>query len=386
MKIITTEELTNYKILPFNIYTEFGEQIFSSGEIITPGKLLQLKQLSIIYRDDNDELDEIDETENVDYNEENNDDVYVESYEELFSGDSSSSNHTNNLDAIFEEYAKQSKEKNKVVEVFDMNSNQVLKSNTIVDKISILNFKGLINKKSKIESQNQIKLKAFYHETITGMRDRSYAETTNLFLNIRDKILQDIIYRNIGAVYSSQIKLIGEYQKCHDLNVAILAGIITQKMGMNETMISDVVLAGLLHDIGKTKIDPDIVNKQNLSPSEQQTLQYHTSIGYKILKEDMELPENIAIVALEHHENNDGSGYPMNKSGDLISKESQIIHICNYFDNLCFNRTKTLIRNSKEAVRHLLELGTKYFMPEALYTFIHMFSYNDTTNFEDMIL
>lgn len=383
MKVITTEELINYKILPFNIYTEFGEQIFASGEILTPGKLLQLKQLSLIYRDSDLDFDENEENEIVDYPEENED--YAEEYEELYDG-YKTNNASNDLDAIFEEYAKQTKEKNKVVEVFDMNPNQVLKSNTIVDKISILNFKGLINKKSKIESQNQIKLKAFYHETISGLKYRPYAETTNLFLNIRDKILQDIIYRNNGAVYSSQIKLIGEYQKCHALNVAILAGVITQKMGMNETMVSDTVLAGLLHDIGKIKIDPDIINKQNPSPTEQQTLQYHTSIGYKMLKEDMELPENIAIVALEHHENNDGSGYPMNKSGDLIAKESQIIHLCNYFDNLCFNRTKTLIRNSKEAVRHLLELGTKYFMPEALYTFTHMFSYNDTTNFEDMIL
>ena len=43
------------------------------------------------------------------------------------------------------------------------------------------------------------------------------------FLNIRDKILQDIIYRSNSVVYSSQVKLIGEYQKCHALNVAILA-------------------------------------------------------------------------------------------------------------------------------------------------------------------
>lgn len=377
MKIVTTEELINYKILPFNIYTEFGEKIFSSGEILTPGKLLQLKQLSIIYRDDDNNL-EVDPNATDEYDSEG----YVEeSYTQT-----ERNNESTDIDAIFEEYTKIAKEKNKVVEVFDMNPNQVLKSNTIVDEISILNYKGPVNKKSKIDPQNQIKLKAFYHETISGISSRSYAETANLFLNIRDKILQDIIYRSNSVVYSSQVKLIGEYQKCHALNVAILAGIITQKMGMNETMISDAVLAGLLHDIGKIKIDPDIVNKQNPSPSEQQTLQYHTSIGYKILKEDLEMPENIALVALEHHENNDGSGYPMNKSGDLISKESQIIHICNYFDNLCFNRTKLLVKNTKEAVRHLLEMGTKYFMPEALYTFIHMFSYNDTTSFEDMIL
>jgi len=376
MKVVTTEELINYKILPFNIYSEYGEKIFSSGEILTPGKLLQLKQLSIIFRDEIDQIDLIQDEEqakSIDYEE-------IEDFSTPQKDDST------DLDKIFEEYSKLAKTKDKVIEVFDMNPNQVLKSNTIVDEVSIMNYKEPINKKSKIDPQNQIKLKAFYNETITGLSKRSYAETANLFLNIRDKILQDIIYRSNGIVYSSQIKLIGEYQKCHSLNVAILGGFIAQKMGLKESEISDIVLAGLLHDIGKTRLDIEITNKQNLSNQEQQQLKLHTVIGYRMLKEDFEMPENIALVAFEHHENNDGSGYPMNKSGDLISKESQIIHLCNYFDNLSFNRTNTLIKNSKEAVRTLLELGTKYFMPDALYTFIHMFSYNDTTNFEDMIL
>lgn len=375
MITVTTEELINYKILPFNIYSEFGEKIFSAGENLTPGKLLQLKHLNTLYRDEEESLDIIIDEE----------DTPIEIPEPK---EEDREYTKDDLDQLFEEYSKlATTSKERVVESFDMNPNQVLKSNTVVDEINILNYKGPINKKSKIEPQNQIKLKAFFNETITGMNNRSYAETANLFLNIRDKILQDIIFRNDNVVFSSQIKLIGEYQKCHSLNVAILAGSIARKMEMNESSISDMVLAGLLHDIGKTRLDPDILNKQtSLSNQEQKILQAHTQIGYRMLKEDLKMPENIALVALEHHENNDGSGYPMNKSGDFISKESQIIHICNHFDNLSFNRTPHLVKNSKDAIRVLLELGTKYFMPEALYTFIHMFSYNDTMNFEDMIL
>ncbi|MBR2526349.1 HD domain-containing protein [bacterium] len=375
MKTITTEELIKHKILPYNIYSEYGELIFEAGEILTPGKLLQLKQMSIIYRDDNSSLDIIDEAANTDVNEE----IEITSTDNEESGKSE-------LDLIFEEYAKIAQEKERVVENFDMNPNQTLKSNTVVDEVNIMNYKGPINKKSKIDPRNQIKLKAIYHETITGMSKRPYAETANLFLNIRDKILQDIIFRNRDVGYSSQLKLIGEYQKCHALNVAIMAGFIAQKMNYTDTAISDVVLSGLMHDIGKTRIDPDIAYKQALTNQEHQMFQLHTSIGYRMLKEDLEMPENIAIVALEHHENNDGTGYPMNKSGEQISSMSQIIHICNYYDNLCFNRTNYLVKSSKDALRRLLELGTKWFIPDALYTFIHMFSYNDTTNFEDLIL
>ncbi len=375
MKVVTTEELINYKILPYNVYSEFGEKLFSAGEVLTPGKLLQLKHLTTIFRDDEEQLDILPDEDEV-----------VKDYIPLKKETDEVEYTKNDLDKIFEEYSKAAQAKDRVVEDFNMNPNQVLKSNTIVDEINIMNYKGPINKKAKIDPQNQIKLKAFFHEIMSGISKRPYAETANLFLNIRDKILQDIIYRNDRIIYSSQIKLIGEYEKCHALNVSILSGFIAQKMEMSEAMVSDIVLAGLLHDIGKTRLDPDLVKKQSLSKQEQKELQMHTLIGYRMIKEDLKLPENIALVALEHHENNDGSGYPMNKSGDFISKESQIIHITNHFDNLTFNRTNHLIKNSKEAVRAMLELGSKYFMPEPLYKFTNMFSYNDTMNFEDMIL
>ena len=387
MITVTTEELINYKILPFNIYSEFGEKIFSAGENLTPGKLLQLKHLNVLYRDEEETLDIIVDEEDTPITipepKEEDKEYTKEDLDKIFDDYSK-----NSLDKIFDEYSQlATTSKERVVESFNMNPNQVLKSNTVVDEINILNYKGPINKKAKIEPQNQIKLKAFFNETITGISNRPYSETSNLFLNIRDKILQDIIFRNDNIVFSSQIKLIGEYEKCHSLYVAILAGSIAKKMEMNESSISDIVLAGLLHDIGKTRLDPDLLKKQTtLSKQEQKIIQAHTQIGYRMLKEDFKMPENIALVALEHHENNDGSGYPMNKSGDFISKESQIIHICNHFDNLSFNKTSHLVKNSKDAIRALLELGTKYFMPEALYTFIHMFSYNDTMNFEDMIL
>lgn len=375
MKVVTTEELINYKILPYNIYSEFGEKLFSAGEVLTPGKLLQLKHLTTIFRDDEEQLDILPDEDEV-----------VKDYIPLKKETDEVEYTKNDLDKIFEEYSKLAQAKDRVVEHFNMNPNQVLKSNTIVDEINIMNYKGPINKKAKIDPQNQIKLKAFFHEIISGISKRPYAETTNLFLNIRDKILQDIIYRNDRIIFSSQIKLIGEYEKCHALNVSILSGFIAQKMEMSEAMVSDIVLAGLLHDVGKTRLDPELIKKQSLSKQEQKDLQMHTLIGYRMVKEDLKLPENIALVALEHHENNDGSGYPMNKSGDFISKESQIVHIANHFDNLTFNRTNHLIKNSKEAVRAMLEAGSKYFMPEPLYKFTHMFSYNDTMNFEDMVL
>lgn len=351
MKTVSTEELINHKILPYNIYSEFGEKLFSAGEILTPGKLLQLRHINVLFRDD-----EIQETDEIEPKPE-------------------------------EKTEPKEVEKNDIiVETFDMKPSTILRNKLSVDDIDIMSYKGPINKKAKIDPQTQLKIKAFYNKILEMMNEKPPLEMLGMFANIRDKIMQDIISESNEVFLSSQLKLLGEYNRCHALNTAILSGAVAKKMGLSESTINDVVLAGLLHDIGKSTISPEILNKSNLTAQEQKTLQDHTKIGYKIIKIKMELPENIAKVALEHHENNDGSGYPNGKSGEKISVESRILSVCNYFDNLTSNRTGFKVRNTKEALRVMLGMGTQRFSAEALYTFIHMFSYNDTVNFEEMIL
>lgn len=359
MKLVSTEEIINYKILPYNIYSEFGEKLFLAGEVLTPGKLLQLRHMTVLYRDD--EVQSVPTEARV---------VEAKPVEAK----------------PVEKEVKPEKPK-VVVETFDMNpSSKITKTKLSVDDIDIMSYKGPVNKRAKIDPQTQIKIKAFYNNILEMMEEKPPLEMLGMFANVRDKIIQDIIFENNDVFLFSQLKLLGEYKKCHALNTAILSGAVAKKMGLNEDIINDVVLAGLLHDIGKTKIPQELLSKSNLSSYEHKTIQNHTRIGYKIIKHEMDLPENIARAALEHHENNDGSGYPMGISGDSINVETQIINVCNCFDNITSNRTEFNVKNTKEALRIMLQLGTRKFSAEALYTFIHMFSYNDTVNFEEMLL
>ncbi|MDD3436482.1 MAG: HD domain-containing protein [Candidatus Gastranaerophilales bacterium] len=352
MKLVSAEELINYKILPFNIYSEFGEKLFAAGEILTPGKLLQLRHINSLYRD-----------------------------EEIYQVDKK--NPETEKPKIKGEVSKTT---GMVVESFDMKPSTILKNKLSVDDIDIMNYKGPINKKAKIDPQTQLKIKAFYNQIISMMEEKSPLEMLGMFANVRDKIVQDILSESNAILFSSQLKLLGEYNKCHALNTAILSGAVAQKMSLTESTIYDVVLAGLLHDIGKCKVPTEILAKSNLTNKELAIFHNHTRIGYRIIKVEMELPDNIALVALSHHENNDGSGYPNGILGEVTNIETQIVNVCNYFDNLTSNRTHYKIKNTKEALRTMLEIGTQRFSAEALYTFIHMFSYNDTVNFEEMVL
>lgn len=353
MKIVSTEELINHKILPYNLYSEFGEKLFAAGEILTPGKLLQLRHMNILYRDD--DVQVVDEVA-----------VPLELEEEV-------------APQVVEE-------REMIVETFDMKPSTILRNKLSVDDIDIMGYRGPINKSARIDPQTQLKIKAFYNKIQEMMNEKPPLEMLGMYANIRDKIMQDIISESNEVFLSSQLKLLGEYNRCHALNTSILSGAVAKKMSLPENTIYDIVLAGLLHDIGKSTIPQELLHKNNLTSQEQKIIQDHTKVGYKIIKIKMELPENIARAALDHHENNDGSGYPNGKSGERINVESRIINVCNYFDNLTSNRTPFKVRNTKEALKVMLSMGTQRFAAEALYTFVHMFSYNDTVNFEEMIL
>lgn len=377
MKMVSTEELINHKILPYNIYSEFGEKLFAAGELLTPGKLLQLRHMDVLYRDE--------ETKNQT--------PVVEPVKEIENEPESIKQTEPPKEKTQVSDTPPLREKPQVpvkheiiVETFDMKPSTILRNKLSVDDIDIMGYRGPINKKAKIDPQTQLKIKAFYNKTLEMMEEKKPLEMLGMFANVRDKIVQDILTESNEVFFSSQLKLLGEYNKCHALNTAMLCGAVAKKMDLSENAIHDIVLAGLLHDIGKSKIPQDLLNKTNLTNQELKIVQDHTRIGYKIMKAEMGLPEHIARVALEHHEHNDGSGYPVGKSGDRISVESQIISVCNYFDNLTSNRTHHQVKNTKEALRVMLKLGTQRFSAEALYTFIHMFSYNDTVNFEEMIL
>jgi len=134
-----------------------------------------------------------------------------------------------------------------------------------------------------------------------------------------------------------------------------------------------------------TEIAKEILEKTSLSQQDNKLFQKHTHMGYKILKYEMGLPEDICLVALEHHENNDGSGYPFKLSGEQISKLTRVVGLCSFFDDLTSNRTVHKVKNTKEALRIMLEVGTKKFFPELLYQFVNMFNYNDLESYDEMI-
>ena len=375
MQLVSVNELADQKIFSVDLYNEDGEKLFSAGEIITPGKLMQLRSLDAVYS----KVDGEEEKKTLKSAGEDTDDLSIQEKENKPSDTlKTGTKKQESLPEAEEEDETFSKDEFSTEEDDDDD----VSDNVLEIEIDEQLFNKQINLYSIITSENQIKMKKSFKRAMNDFKRKTSVKKVDLFLKTRDLILETIIPVLDTMIYKSQLKIIGEYDDVHGLNVAIMAAALTIKMKMTESEVNDIVLAALLHDIGKTRIDESILKKTNLSTQDVNLLNLHTQIGYKILHKDFHLSEPICKVALEHHENNDGSGYPYGISGDLIGLPSQIVNICNFYDNLTSERLNYPVKNTKDALKIILEIGSKNFLSGILYTFINMTNYNDSRPFK----
>jgi putative nucleotidyltransferase with HDIG domain len=130
-----------------------------------------------------------------------------------------------------------------------------------------------------------------------------------------------------------------EYTYTHSVNVALLAMMIGNWMKLPELDIYQLGCAGLLHDIGKAKIEDDVLNKPSkLSAEEFARMKRHTIEGFKLLCEIPGLPGDVMFAALSHHERFDGQGYPLELKGEHTHLYARIIAVADVYDAMTSKR------------------------------------------------
>jgi len=124
----------------------------------------------------------------------------------------------------------------------------------------------------------------------------------------------------------------------HSLNVALLCSIVGTWLKLDEEEKSTLTIAGMLHDIGKTKVPPEILYKEGkLTDEEFGEVKNHTIYGYRMLK-NSKLPKAVRLAALMHHEKSDGRGYPLGAKADSIDKITSIVSICDIYEAMTADR------------------------------------------------
>jgi len=110
-------------------------------------------------------------------------------------------------------------------------------------------------------------------------------------------------------------------------------------MKLSKKQCKNVFWAGLLHDIGKTKLNQRILNKkEKLTAEEFEYIKQHVTLGVEFLRK-YKVSKDIYKVVEQHHEHDDGSGYPNGLKGDEISLEAKLLRYADVYDALTSNRS-----------------------------------------------
>ncbi|AEG60820.1 HD-GYP domain-containing protein [Desulforamulus ruminis] len=130
-----------------------------------------------------------------------------------------------------------------------------------------------------------------------------------------------------------------DYTFAHSVNVCILSLMVGITLNFSREALALLGIAALLHDLGKVNIPDRILNKPaNLTPEEYEIMRKHTLYGYEIIQSAKGFDATTAVIALQHHECYDGSGYPQGISGEAFLEMAQIVGIADKFDALTANR------------------------------------------------
>lgn len=143
--------------------------------------------------------------------------------------------------------------------------------------------------------------------------------------------------------------------------------------GLNEDEVELILYASPLHDIGKVAIPDQILLKPGrFTPEEFEIMKLHSTLGGKMLESDGHYPviEAGRIIALQHHEKVDGTGYPRGLSGDEIHIYARIVSIADVFDALSSERVYKQAFSIDKTVEILLEGSGTHFDPKLVSLFV----------------
>ena len=216
-----------------------------------------------------------------------------------------------------------------------------------------------VKSENKSINAKEIKNISKYKQEISREFDEFHNDMKSLFIeleqnnsnNLKDdfrKFLNKINNRLMNNALITDMDLINEVVKeqkvedylfNHSVNVAIIGNLIGKWFDLGKEDIKILTLGGLVHDIGKLKIDKKILDKpEKLTEEEFEEVKKHPSYTHKILTEMGYNEEKLLRAVTLHHEREDGTGYPLGIKSKNIPIHSKIIAIADIFDAMTSNR------------------------------------------------
>jgi len=177
-------------------------------------------------------------------------------------------------------------------------------------------------------------------------------------------IVDEVAHNRDIMVNIIDIRAYDDYTYSHSLNVAVLSVVMGTMLGLNRKQLHDLTMGALLHDTGKMFIKKEILNKPaRLTPEEFEEIKTHSERGYRYLCDQLEIPENARIVALQHHEQFSGKGYPAGLANTDIHLYGRICCVADVYDALTSDRPYRKSMLPSDAIEYIMSGYSTQFDP-----------------------
>ena len=216
---------------------------------------------------------------------------------------------------------------------------------------------------SKEESKKFMEVEAFYNSFLSYV-EFIFSETKNNGIINIDQVMERI-NKLCGFVrYKRRYLLLVQQQSgfsdsdnylpSHAIRSTVIALILGTQLKLPNHRLIELGAATLLHDIGMLSIPMELyLSDKTLTDQEKRLLHAHPIHSYKLLQLS-NFPENVTLAVLEHHERNDGSGYPRNLIGVDISLYGKIIAVACSYETLSAKRSYKQIKDQHNGILELL--------------------------------
>jgi HD-GYP domain-containing protein (c-di-GMP phosphodiesterase class II) len=211
---------------------------------------------------------------------------------------------------------------------------------------------------------------------IIGLMFFFYFSGKNYYKVLVDSIIDRESILNTQYEIVNRLSKAGEYRDSetgmHITRMSYSCHLLAKECNLHSELITNILYASEMHDIGKIGIPDEILLKQGkLDLSERAIMEEHVNIGKKILENsDSKLIKLSESIAYTHHEKYDGTGYPNSLKASAIPIEGRITAICDVFDALVSERPYKKAWTHQDAIDYITQESSKHFDPDLVKKFV----------------
>ncbi|MEO6421121.1 MAG: HD-GYP domain-containing protein [Candidatus Nitrotoga sp.] len=190
-------------------------------------------------------------------------------------------------------------------------------------------------------------------------------------VSLADEINQSIMRNSSALISLTRLKNADDYTYLHSVAVCVLMIALGRQLGLQNEVLRQAGIAGLLHEMGKVFIPHDVLNKPGkLTDEEFNIVKAHPLKGWEFLKNSDGMTDLVLDVCRHHHERLDGMGYPDKLSGEAITLFARMGAVCDVYDAITSNRCYKKGWEPAESIRKMAEWQAGHFDKVIFHAFV----------------